>query len=591
MTPARSVAASVFALGFAGSLAAPTPAFAAPCQQAGNYAAQSGAEMLRIDQLAGRSGSSATKSSRLSTPPPPSMPSSSSGRSDSDSSGRSDGDSSGRSGAGSSGHSDNDSSGRSGGGSSGGSHGDQESVTDSAAGLLGSDPTGDIGNSGQGVSGFLSGTGDLLKSITNGGVTAPGGPLSVVGSGGQAGGGPISSSPSSASSVDGVGLGETKAAMIADARTNAVAVGRIVDGEGPLSKPLIQSAPPNRADATRHTGSGSAGPLGYGAGDLLAHAKWDAAMACGNAVGEVAHSSASLKRIDLLDGTLLHTGSGISSLSSTAMSRDGAEPRSVAAATITAGKLTLADGKIKLQFLEPPTLTASMGATTGGQVAYQPPKLKVTWPGGNAKTLTIAGDSVDITLGAGDHPSESAGLPKIDGLMPTSELPLPAIPGLPSLPTAGTESAPVAKSGVTVRISLGDVRRATKSNAIAAKASAVKVAISEACGCEKPSSDKPDDRGRGTNGYGDAGSSGSSSAGSSASSSVVAQMSLGLLEAAVVGPEAAAPGTPGTPGAGAAAALPITGSQASLIAVGGLGLLAAGGAALLTSRRRRRTHP
>ncbi|MEV6852120.1 LPXTG cell wall anchor domain-containing protein [Actinoplanes sp. NPDC051411] len=454
---------------------------------------------------------------------------------------------------------------------SGRSRGESESVTDTADGLLGSgsDLTGgDIGNSGEGVTGFVSGTSDLLKSITNGGVTAPGGALGAAGSGGQGGGGPVrETSGGSSSSVAGVGLGETKTAMIADARTNAVAVGRIVDGEGALSKPLIQSAPPNSADVARHTPSGSAGPLGFGAGDLGAHARWDAAMACGNAAGEAAHSSASLKRVDLLG--LLHASNSISSLSSTSLSREGGEPRPVAAATIDAGKLTLADGKIKLQVLEPPVLTASMGATTGGQVAYQPAKVKVTWPGGKSKTLTTAGDAVDISLGTDEHSSESTSLdalPKLSGLLPTSALPLPSIPGLPSLPTPDTESAPAATDGVTVRISLGDVRRATKANAVAAKASAVEIAISEG------RADESD--GRGKDGYGDVGST------------VAAQMSLGLLEAAVVAPEA----VPTNGGVVGSAALPITGPQAGLIAAGGLGLLVAGGAVLLVGRRRRRAH-
>src|SRR3954462_8334491 len=53
MTPARSLAASVVALGFASTLTAPLPAIAAPapCERAENYAAQSGAELLRINRL------------------------------------------------------------------------------------------------------------------------------------------------------------------------------------------------------------------------------------------------------------------------------------------------------------------------------------------------------------------------------------------------------------------------------------------------------------------------------------------------------------------------------------------------------------
>src|SRR4051812_49087351 len=57
MTPARSLAASVVALGVASSLTTALPASAAPaaCQRAENYAAQSGAEILRIDRLELRS--------------------------------------------------------------------------------------------------------------------------------------------------------------------------------------------------------------------------------------------------------------------------------------------------------------------------------------------------------------------------------------------------------------------------------------------------------------------------------------------------------------------------------------------------------
>ncbi|MFI6077535.1 LPXTG cell wall anchor domain-containing protein [Actinoplanes sp. NPDC051343] len=451
-------------------------------------------------------------------------------------------------------------------------------MTDTANGLLGSAPDltgGDFGDSGQGVTGFLSGTSDLLKSVANGGVTAAGGPLGKA-TGGQGGGGPVeeTSGGSSSSSVAGVGLGETKTAMIADARTNAIAVGRMVDGDGPLSKPLIQSAPPNSADASRHTASGSAGPLGYGAGDLGTHAQWETAMACGNAVGEAAHSSAALKRVDLLD--LLHTSNKISSLSSTAMARDGNEPRSAAAATIEAGKLTLADGQVTVKVLKQPTLTVSMGTTTGGQVEYHPAKVEVTGPDGKKKLLTAAGDWADVSIGGDQHSSESAtlgGLPKVDGLLPVSALPLPSIPGLPSLGTPDSESAPAVADGVTVRISLGDVRRVTKAHAVAAKASAIKIAISEGRTSDSDKRGKSD--GRGKDGYGDV------------NSTVVAQMSVGLLEAAALAPEAVHHDS----GSGGAAALPITGSQAGLIAAGGLALLIAGAAAVLVGRRRRRTLP
>jgi LPXTG-motif cell wall-anchored protein len=458
----------------------------------------------------------------------------------------------------------------------------RESVTETANGLLGSDADltgGDFGRSGQGVTGFLSGTGDLLKSVTNGGVTAPGAALGAV-SGGQGGGGPVekTSSGSKDASVSGVGLGETKTAMIASARTNAVAVGRMVDGKGSLNKPLIQSAPPNSADGSRHTPSGSAGPLDFGAGNLGTHARWDPAMACGNAGGEVAHSSASMKRVGLAD--LLHAPDAISSLSSTSLSRSGSEARSVASATITAGRLNLADGKIKVQVLQPAKLTASMGTGSGGAVAYQPALVKVSWPGGKSKTLATAGDSVDISLGNQNESASLSPLPQLDGLLPTSALPLPSIPGLPSLTMPQTESAPAATDGVTVHIALGEPRRATKAHAIAVKAAAIEIAISEGCSPSGHAKANKSDYSSGKD------KSGKDGYGGGVSSSLVAQLSLGLLEAAAVAPEAAPSKAGGVAGS---AALPITGPQAGLLAFGGVGLLLAGGLTLLLGRRRRHT--
>jgi hypothetical protein len=63
MTLARSLAASVVSLGFASSLTAAPPAFAAPapCERAENYAAQSGAELLRINRLEVSTGNTAER--------------------------------------------------------------------------------------------------------------------------------------------------------------------------------------------------------------------------------------------------------------------------------------------------------------------------------------------------------------------------------------------------------------------------------------------------------------------------------------------------------------------------------------------------
>src|SRR3954465_6229508 len=73
MKPARSLAVSVVALGFAGSVVAPPPAYAAPapCERAEGYAAQSGAELLRIDRLEVRSGGGERPVTKDETPADP----------------------------------------------------------------------------------------------------------------------------------------------------------------------------------------------------------------------------------------------------------------------------------------------------------------------------------------------------------------------------------------------------------------------------------------------------------------------------------------------------------------------------------------
>jgi LPXTG-motif cell wall-anchored protein len=581
MTPARSLAASVIALGFASSLTPPTAAFAAPapCPSPENYAAQSGAEMLRIDRLAWHANSDLQRPSIKSSESASSSSGSSTSSSSSSSSPRSVVPPSSRR--------------------------ESASVTDTADGLLGAGAgltDSDTGDSGRGVTGFLSGTGDLLKSITNGRVTGPGGRTDTS-TGGQGGGGPVeTSSGSPDASIGDVGLGETKSAMISEARTNAVAVGRMVDGDGPLSELLVQTAPPNTDDKSKDTISGTAGPFGFGRGTLGTHAQWQPAMACGNFVGEAAHSSAVLKHFDVLGGGLAHAPNGISSLSSTSFATSAGERQSVATASIDAGRITLADGRVKLQVLQQPKLTVSADSGSGGAVVYQPALVKVTWPGGRSKTLGTAGDSVDVSLdsptssgsrgaydfcgsrGSGssdssaqnERPSEStslSGSPNLDGLLPGAPLPVPSVPGLPSLGVPDAESAPSASNGVSVHISLGEARRATKDHAIAAKATAIKIAISEGCTDDQGTED------RGKDGYGDL------------TSSLVAQMSVGLLEAAALAPDATlADNTPAT-ATGTSPALPITGPQAGMIAAGGVGLLTIGVLALLASRRRRRTLP
>jgi hypothetical protein len=165
---------------------------------------------------------------------------------------------------------------------------------------------------------------------------------------------------------------------------------------------------------------------------------------------------------------------------------------------------------------------------------------------------------------------ESVSLRGLKAVGKATGLPLPTIPGLPALASEpAIESAPAEGPGTRVRVSLGDVRQATKGHAIAARATAVKVAVSQG--------DKTHDRGK--PGYGDKPRSTTSLA-----------LGVGLLEAAAVAPEkqqqTAAGVSPAVSGSGGG--LPITGPRLDLLAYGGVGLLAAGIIAVLASMRRRR---
>ena len=140
------------------------------------------------------------------------------------------------------------------------------------------------------------------------------------------------------------------------------------------------------------------------------------------------------------------------------------------------------------------------------------------------------------------------------GLVSGTPLPVPSLPGVPVISEPDTEAAPVAGLGTTVKISLGDVRQAAADHAIAAKATAIKVAIT-----------------RGPN--------------RQAYSGTALTFGLGLLEAAAVAPEPAG----GTAGAvsDAGAGLPITGTRVDVLALSGLALLIAGAAALVFGMRGR----
>ena len=664
MTPARSLAASVVAFGIAGTtLTGPLPAHAAatPCGRAENYAAQSGAELLRIDRLEVRPESSvdrpttedpettgdaappgpSTSPSRPASPHPP-APSGSSDDADDTSS------------------KDNGTAGPAALGeiSPGGVYGLADrvgalrSVTDGGVdrvraigsrvigvGRLGSknadsvdlgdtddtrvtrvtrytddtsdtseigdtsdtddgadaDATGGSTTGGDATSGTpRNGAGSAGQTETGDSVRTGGGPSGTDGTGqdadqdtGRAGDdhigrtgdqdadrrGAADGDGSKSVSLSGIGVGEARAAMIGTTRINSAAVARILDGDADgkaaWTEAILQQAPPtNERAATRSTPAGRIGPLKIDDGKVSARARWDAGMACGNTAGEAGRAHASVRGASILSSgneSLVRVPGKVGSMSTTALERRAGSAWTVASATVTAGRIELAGGKVRVRVLRPPSLVASMSADAGGNVHYRPALIEVSGDGIAARRLSSAGQHVDISLGPDRHTMESTTLDQgaLGGVTGGSALPLPEVTGLP--PVDGepvTESAPAAGLGTKVRISLGAARQATKGNAIAARATAIKVTVAQGAGAGA----------HGTSGYAD-----------KPRAAVTLALAVGLLEAAAV-----APG--GRPGdlAGAGGQLPVTGPRVTGLAMGGATLLLAGVAAVILGMRRRR---
>jgi hypothetical protein len=365
-------------------------------------------------------------------------------------------------------------------------------------------------------------------------------------------------------------VGEARTALIGNAQVKSAAVARVANGKGELAKPLLQQAPPSHAaPAKRSTPAGRIGPAEIGAGEISAHARWQAGMACGQVAGEAARSDAALGSVHLLGGSLVRMTEQVTSSSRTGLERDGDDPRTVASATVSTGRIDLIDGKVQIRVLRAPKLTADMSASKRGEVRYQPAVVEVSGEGVERKRLAAAGEHVDITLRSDRRAMESVSLRGLKGVGKATGLPLPTVPGLPALASEpAIESAPAEGPGTRVRVSLGDVRQATKGHAIAARATAIKVAVSQG--------DKTQDRGK--TGYGD-----------KPRSTVSLALGVGLLEAAAVAPEKLQQTAGVSPAvAGSGGGLPITGPRLDLLAYGGVGLLAAGIIAVLAGMRRRR---
>ncbi|MFI7602763.1 hypothetical protein [Actinoplanes sp. NPDC049681] len=378
-----------------------------------------------------------------------------------------------------------------------------------------------------------------------------------------------------------VHVGEAKSAMVAEASVSSAAVARMIDaaGDGPagkLSEAVQQQAPPTNAEPERRsTGEAEVGPVSLGAGSMTTLAQWEAGMACGATVGDVTRATARLRDAGIGDSALVRVPGKVQSESTTKLERRGAAAATVASAGLQGGDLELLDGAVKVKVIKAPSLRASMSIQDGGEVRYIPAVVEVSGRGFKTERLSTAGDDMDITF---DEPGGRAGtesastgllgkLPVVGGLLHSGDpLPLPQVPGLPEVAQPGSDAAPATEPGTRVRISLGDVRQASRGRAIAARAAALSVTITRGPSDKRP---KP--------GYAD---------------SLALAFDMGVLEAAAVAPESAGGVSAGAAPAGGVSAgegggLPITGPRVDVIALSGVALLIAGAAALIFGLRGR----
>jgi LPXTG-motif cell wall-anchored protein len=263
---------------------------------------------------------------------------------------------------------------------------------------------------------------------------------------------------------------------------------------------------------------------------------------------------------------------------------------------------------VHVRVLRTPSLSTSMSAEKGGEVRYLPAIVEVSGAGVATKQLDTAGEDAEVVVDDGadsgddspapgapadgteaesdsqqgasaevvgggvepargsDRAAESGSV--LAGLSGDAPLPLPTVPGLPTLP-GSDESAQVGGPGTRVRITLGSVRQATKGHAIAARVTAIKVAITHA----------PEQQG-------DAGGAREQRGYGSSTAGVVLDMDLGVLETAAVAPAAGGAGVEGET-AGGGGGLPITGPDVEALALAGGGLLLAGAGLAFGTRRRR----
>lgn len=379
--------------------------------------------------------------------------------------------------------------------------------------------------------------------------------------------------------ISNVGVAEAKSALVAQAAVNSAAITRMLDADKgtPHTDPLSQHAPPtNAAAARRVTEAGEIGPFALGQGTMISHARWDPRMACGRVAEQATRAEAAVRGAGI--GDVMLAPRSIRSRSTTALASGG---RTIANADVKLPEFDLLDSAMHVKVVRSPSLSARMSTKDGGEVRYVPPALLVSGDGVRTRRLDKPGDTFEVAV-EGARSESATSSSTVDDMTGGAPLRLPTVHGLPRLGDP-EKSVQAGGPGTRVRITLGDVRQAAAGHAIAAKATAIQIAITDAPARDEKAADQTGAPRR------DAGDR----PGYDRTST---DLGVGLLEAAAVAPEPrAGGGRGGVPGAvsadGAGAGLPITGAPAAFIAIGGVALVIAGAAALAFGPRRRRLRP
>jgi hypothetical protein len=206
--------------------------------------------------------------------------------------------------------------------------------------------------------------------------------------------------------ITGVGVGDAKSALVAQSSVNSAALARMLNGGAgnrkDLSEIVQQVAPPShREPKRRDIRAADVGPFSLGRGELTAHARWNAGMACGAAAGEATRAKAALSRAGLLqdgDNALIRVPGSVSGLSTTGVERRGSAARTVASASFAGGSAEVFGGAVRIKVIKAPSLLAAMSTSDGGEIRYLPAVLEVSGDGIETTRLDTAGDNVEVVL-------------------------------------------------------------------------------------------------------------------------------------------------------------------------------------------------